>query len=142
MTFQFVLPTVIHMGRSEKEIQLDVLLEIILVPVTNGVRINPKLLRDILDVTEGYLINALNSKGNYDHSTLKAMTKHVSKSALELKKSLNKSELLKKTHREHAEPLKIVIEGLYSSNFINKVDLKKFLNKNLISVLITKAKVD
>lgn len=104
--------------------------------------LNNKLIRDILDVCEGYIRNILNSQNNYNHSTLKYNAHWISLKASQIKKEFNQSECLKKTHREHAIPLKLLISQLYSFESLEIKQLKEFLNKNLISVLITKDERD
>lgn len=119
--------------------QLELLLSFICESVNSKIQINAKLLRDILDVVEGLMRGALNSKGNYNHSTLKLNCGYISEVALKLKTTTKPVEFLKLTHREHAIPLKVLVKELYSFNEIKTPDLKLFLDKKLISVLITKS---
>ena len=99
---------------------------------------NKKLLRDMLDVTEGLIRGAINSKGNYSHTSLKLKTSYISEKAAELKKTLKEYELLKTTHREHAIPLNVLLtELLPKQKFSNISELEIFFKKYLTSVLIT-----
>ena len=118
--------------------QLQMLLGFICESVNSKIQINSKLLRDMLDVIEGLMRGAVNSKGNYSHSTLKLKCSYISIEAKKLKKQTNSAMLLRITHREHAVPLKVLVSKLYSLNNIKINELKTFLDKNLISVLITK----
>lgn len=126
------------MVRSSNQEQLQLLLKFICESVNTGVEFNSKLMRDILDVVEGLMRGALNSKGNYDHSSLKLKSSYISETALSLSESLSSVDLLKVTHREHAIPLKIVLRELYRLKNLNPESLRCFLETRLISVLITK----
>lgn len=102
------------------------------------VELNSKLMRDILDVVEGLMRGALNSKGNYDHSSLKLKCSFISENAQRLHMTMNGGQLLKAAHREHAIPLKVVLRNLYSQEQLTPKSLMEFLSLQLVSVLITK----
>ena len=106
--------------------------------ISTKVRINRKLLRDTLDVCEGLIRKVLNKNNKYDHSNLKYNASYISLEASNIKSIKTRAETLKLTHREHAIPLKILIEILEKKNDLTVSSLYDFLEKNLISVLITK----
>ena len=103
-----------------------------------GGNVNKKQLRDILDVTEGLLRNILNSKGNYNHQTLKSDASVKSVKALEVQKLLGKGNANSKLHREHALPMDMVIPQLMAMTEATLEEIATFLKQNLLSVLITK----
>lgn len=123
---------------SSNEKQLNLLLKLICESVNEKTNLNSKLLRDILDVVEGLMRGIVNSKGNYNHQTLKLNCLYKSDAASNLIGKLSKFELLKKTHREHAIPLKIVLDKLYSLKNVDNNMLHRYLDNKLVSVLITK----
>ena len=103
-----------------------------------GGNINKKQLRDILDVTEGLMRNILNSKGNYNHQTLKSDASIKSIKALETQKLLGKGPANKVLHREHALPMDMVLPKLMNMTEATDEEILEFLKQNLLSVLITK----
>ena len=127
------------MGSISNDRQLQLLLKFLCESVNSKVELNSKLLRDILDVVEGLMRQALNSKGKYDHSSLKLNCGYISKNAKALKLKNIGNKLVKLTHREHAIPLKIVLVKLYDLIEPSPDSLKSFLDDHLISVLITKS---
>lgn len=94
-----------------------------------------KSIRDVMDNLEGHLYNCLNNNNRYDHGTLKYDAPHMSIKAVELRKTANKFEFNKKTHREHAKPFKIIIKeiaGLKGQNLL------MYILNNIKSVTILK----
>jgi hypothetical protein len=126
------------MGPLANEQQLQLLLRLVCESVNSQVTINPKLLRDILDVVEGLMRGSLNSKGKYDHASLKLNCMFESGGVQSLRSEMGRRELLSVTRREHAVPLKVLLKQLYQLQALSPVSLKDFLDQNLISVLITR----
>ena len=126
------------MGSVSNDQQLHLLLKLICESVNTETQLNSKLLRDILDVVEGLMREALNSKGKYDHSSLKLNCNFISNSVAHLQKETAGRKVLKLTHREHAIPLRVVLRELYKLKNINPDVLKEYFERYLVSVLITK----
>lgn len=122
--------------------ELELLLKLIVNSVKKNIKLNKKLMRDILDVCEGHIREIYNSQGNYDHSTLKYNASVISKEANKIKRNQTRGEVLKLTHREHAVPLNILIPLINNLNKIDVDELHRFLMTNLRSVLITKQERD
>lgn len=83
-----------------------------------------KAIRDMMDNLEGHLHGCLNSKNRYDHNNLKYNAPHMSKRALDLRSQVTQREFLKKTHRDHAKPFKVVvneIKGLKGQELLDYV---------------------
>lgn len=119
--------------------QLKMLLGFVCESVNSKIQINSKLLRDMLDVIEGLMRGAVNSKGNYSHSVLKLRCSYISEKVKNLKMHTSSAQLLKQTHREHAIPLRILVQKIYSFESISINELEAFLDQSLVSVLITKS---
>src|SRR5688500_15170199 len=98
------------MSQSSAKEQLEVLLDFIVMLIKREIRLNRKLMRDILDPLEGYLGNVLNKKGNYSHAHMKSNCRYVSRAVLRLKAQRRK-DLVLNTHREHAIPLSLLIKS-------------------------------
>jgi hypothetical protein len=127
------------MSSDANERQLQFLLRFLCESVNSKIVLNSKLLRDLLDVVEGLMRGALNSNGNYDHASLKLNCMFVSENAQTLMmSSMTRADLLAATHREHAIPLKVLINKMYDLPDISPAYLQAFLNRNLVSVLLTK----
>jgi len=94
-----------------------------------------KSIRDMLDPFEGHLYECYNSKGKYDHNSLRYNAPHMSESAAKLKPTLTKYEFLSLVHREHAKPLTILIKEMQG---LSGQKLLDYLYKNLKSVTILK----
>jgi hypothetical protein len=116
--------------------QLDLLLQIICLILQTEARrcfeMNGKLLRDILDPIEGLGRGILSKKGTYSHSALKSGCCLISESAQHGPSS--------KLHREHAIPLKVIIQELRrhsKKSCFTPETLGKFIASYCVSVLVT-----
>jgi len=120
---------------EEAKYYLNILTAQISSPFDIDVTKHKKAIRDIMDNFEGHLHKVYNSKGNYDHGTLKYDAPHISEKAAILKETLTKNEFLKVSHREHAKPLSIIVDeckGLSGQRLLT------YLYNNLKSVTILK----
>lgn len=125
-------------AQASNDEQLNLLLDFVCKSINLKIELNSKLLRDILDVVEGLMRGILNSKGKYDHQSLKLNCLYLSEAAQEIHRVNTKTGTLKLTHREHAVPLKIIIKEIYLMRTVSPDQLRFFLESNLVSVLITK----
>jgi len=77
----------------------------------------------------------LNKNNRYDHNTLKHDAPYMSVRATEFRNKLSKYEFNKNTHREHAKPLKIIINEIAG---LKGQDLLDYITRNVKSVTILK----
>lgn len=120
---------------QESKYFLNIVETIVSSPFDVNLKHHGKALRDILDNLEGHLNCCLNSKGRYDHVTLKYDAPYMSKKALALREKTIKSEFVKPTHREHAKPFKYILQEIEG---LKGVELLSYIKKNVKSVTILK----
>lgn len=118
---------------EESKYYLNILTAQVSSPFAIDITQHGKAIRDILDNVEGHLYRCYNSSGRYDHASLKYDAPHMSKSALELRESTTKGEFNGATHREHAKPMKILLEEMQGLSGQRLLD---YLMLNLKSVTI------
>jgi|GEM_PF-2177517 len=95
-----------------------------------------KSIRDVLDNLEGHIYKCLNKNNRYDHNTLKHDAPYMSENALELRRMVTKYDFNRKTIREHAKPLKIVISEIAN---LKGDSLLSYICDNVKSVTIMKS---
>lgn len=122
--------------QSDAEKQSDFLIKSIFEAKRSGIRLNAKLLRDMLDVIEGTRRGHLTRTNYYSHRTFKLKCRWRSRAALT--QFASAEDVLKNTVRDHSLPMIIFIDQLYKleANDLNSVI--RFIDNELISVVITK----
>lgn len=126
--------------QSDAPEQSDFLINCLFEAKNAGIRLNSKLMRDMLDVIEGTRRGHLTRTGSYSHRAFKLKCRWRSREALT--RFSSNEEMLKNTVRDHALPMIKFIEWLYHLETPNIDRLIFYIDQELISVVITKEEND